>query len=127
MKKFKFYFVISVALSIASCGTVKEGFSNNKKNNSDEFLVEKKSPLVMPPEFNELPTPNERKLHKNKISLLGGLLILLSLILVFIQSFFTDNTVFEKVFSFSKLEFYYLFFTCILVFLIGFFDDKKGL
>jgi hypothetical protein len=65
MKKFKFYFVISVALSIASCGTVKEGFSNNKKNNSDEFLVEKKSPLVMPPEFNELPTPNERKVQKD--------------------------------------------------------------
>jgi|TARA_B100000902_G_C26664477_1_gene600016 hypothetical protein len=65
MKKFKFYFVISVALSIASCGTVKEGFSNNKKNNSDEFLVEKKSPLVMPPEYNELPTPNERKLQKD--------------------------------------------------------------
>ena len=65
MKKFKFYFVISVALSVASCGTVKEGFSNNKKNNSDEFLVEKKSPLVMPPEFNELPTPNERKVQKD--------------------------------------------------------------
>jgi hypothetical protein len=43
---------------------VKEGFSNNKKNNSDEFLVEKKSPLVMPPEYNELPTPNERKVQK---------------------------------------------------------------
>ena len=63
MKKFKLYFVISVALSIASCGTVKEGFSNNKKNNSDEFLVEKKSPLVMPPEYNELPTPNEKKVE----------------------------------------------------------------
>ena len=61
MKKFKLYFVISVALSIASCGTVKEGFSNNKKNNSDEFLVEKKSPLVMPPDYNELPIPNEEK------------------------------------------------------------------
>ena len=28
-----------------------------KKNNSDEFLVEKKSPLVLPPEFSDLPTP----------------------------------------------------------------------
>ena len=64
MNKFKLYFVISVALSIASCGTVKEGFSSNKKNNSDEFLVEKKSPLVMPPEYDELPTPNERKVEK---------------------------------------------------------------
>ena len=77
--------------------------------------------------YNVFDKPNQRKLHKNKISLLGGLLILLSLTLVLIQSLFTDNTVFEKVFSFSKLEFYYLFFTCILVFLIGFFDDKKGL
>ena len=65
MNKFKLYFIISVALSIASCGTVKEGFSSNKKNNSDEFLVEKKSPLVMPPEYNELPIPNERKLEED--------------------------------------------------------------
>ena len=27
------------------------------KNSSDEFLVEKKSPLVTPPEYNELPVP----------------------------------------------------------------------
>jgi len=65
MKKYKLYFVISVALSIASCGTLKDGFSNSKKNNSDEFLVEKKSPLVMPPEYNELPIPNERKVEED--------------------------------------------------------------
>ena len=35
-----------------------------KKNNSDEFLVEKKSPLVMPPDYNELPLPNEEKMEK---------------------------------------------------------------
>tara|TARA_X000001036_G_C20014027_1_gene535728 strand:+ start:281 stop:526 length:246 start_codon:yes stop_codon:yes gene_type:complete len=40
---------------------LKEGFTNQKKNNSDEFLVEKKSPLVMPPDYNELPIPNEEK------------------------------------------------------------------
>ena len=32
-------------------------FQIKKKNNSDEFLVEKKAPLVMPPNYNELPTP----------------------------------------------------------------------
>ena len=31
-----------------------------KKNNTDEFLVEKKSPLVMPPDYNELPIPKEK-------------------------------------------------------------------
>ena len=28
-----------------------------KKNSSDEFLVEKKSPLSMPPDYKELPVP----------------------------------------------------------------------
>ena len=35
----------------------KKGFFKSKKNNSDEFLVEKKAPLVMPPNYNELPIP----------------------------------------------------------------------
>ena len=45
----------------SSCGTVRDAFTNQKKNSSDEFLVEKKSPLVMPPEFNELPIPNQNE------------------------------------------------------------------
>lgn len=42
-----------------SCGTIKEGFSLQKKDNTDEFLVEKKNPLKLPPDFDELPTPSE--------------------------------------------------------------------
>ena len=64
MKLFKFYIAISIAIILSSCGTIKNGFSNQKKNNSDEFLVEKKSPLVMPPDYNELPIPNEEKTEK---------------------------------------------------------------
>ena len=44
-----------------SCGTFKESFTNQKKKSTDEFLVEKKSPLVMPPDFNELPIPKEKE------------------------------------------------------------------
>ena len=62
MKKFKLLFILGIVLIILSgCNTVKKGFKNPKKNSSDEFLVEKKSPLVMPPEFNELPIPNQNK------------------------------------------------------------------
>ena len=64
MKLFKFYIVISISIILSSCSTIKDGFSNQKKNNSDEFLVEKKSPLVMPPDYNELPIPNEEKAEK---------------------------------------------------------------
>ena len=62
MKKFNLVFILGIALIILSgCNTVKKGFENPKKDSSDEFLVEKKSPLVMPPEFNELPIPNQNE------------------------------------------------------------------
>ena len=59
MKFYRIILFLNIFLLFASCGTLKEGFKNQKKNNSDEFLVEKKSPLVMPPDFNELPIPKE--------------------------------------------------------------------
>lgn len=61
MKLFKFYILLGILVFLSSCGSLREGFSNQKKNNSDEFLVEKKSPLVMPPDYNELPIPNDEK------------------------------------------------------------------
>jgi len=59
MKKTRIYILtVLFLIFLQSCGTVREGFSSQKKNSSDEFLVEKKSPLVMPPDFDELPIPN---------------------------------------------------------------------
>ena len=58
MKKIKvMLFLAIVFFTFQSCQTVKEGFTSQKKKSTDEFLVEKKSPLVMPPDFNELPLP----------------------------------------------------------------------
>ena len=59
MKYLRIFIILSVILLNHSCGTIKEGFKNQKKNSSDEFLVEKKSPLVMPPEYGELPVPSK--------------------------------------------------------------------
>ena len=64
MKQFKFYIVLSIVIFLSSCGTLKKGFTNQKKDNSDEFLVEKKSPLVMPPDYNELPIPKGGNVEK---------------------------------------------------------------
>jgi len=54
---------------LSGCQTLKKGFQSQKKNSTDEFLVEKKSPLVMPPEFSKLPNPevvdNERQEFEN--------------------------------------------------------------
>ena len=65
MKKLKKFILLNFVLLLASCGTMQSAFENQKKNNTDEFLVEKKSPLVMPPDYNELPIPNEEKKEKD--------------------------------------------------------------
>ena len=60
----KILVIITLGLFISSCNTVKEAFDPQRKNSSEEFLVEKKSPLSMPPEFNELPVPSNEKVNK---------------------------------------------------------------
>ena len=68
MSKYKISILLAFLLFISGCGVVKEGFKSPKQKTSDEFLVEKKSPLVMPPNFNELPVPksNNQKIKKNE-------------------------------------------------------------
>ena len=66
MKKVNILLIPLISILIFnSCATVKEGFTNKKKSSTDEFLVEKKSPLIMPPEFNELPIPDNNQKSEN--------------------------------------------------------------
>ena len=62
-----------ILIFLNSCGTVAEGLGGSKKKGSEEFLVEKKSPLVLPPSFGELPEPgnqiNENKKSNNENNL----------------------------------------------------------
>ena len=68
MKIFKILILLNFCLLLFSCNTVKKGFTNQKKSSTDEFLVEKKSPLVQPPDYNELPIANEEEKVKKLIS-----------------------------------------------------------
>ena len=54
-----FNFLILVFLS--GCQNVRETLSMKKKQNIDEFLIEKKNPLILPPEFSKLPEPRKNK------------------------------------------------------------------
>jgi len=62
MKYFKILIFFQLILLLYSCSTIKEGFTNQKKSGSDEFLVEKKSPLVMPPDYDKLPVPSSENI-----------------------------------------------------------------
>ena len=57
MIKINFFLILLVFLSLTSCKSIKDGLSGNKGNNSDEFLVKKKNPLILPPDYSRLPDP----------------------------------------------------------------------
>ena len=58
MNKNIFYLLV-IIFFLNSCQSVKDGLTGAKRNQSDEFLVEKKNPLTLPPEFENLPVPIE--------------------------------------------------------------------
>ena len=49
-------------------GSIKRGLTGEKKVSTDEFMIEKKDPLIMPPDYENLPTPEERVAAKDEIS-----------------------------------------------------------
>ena len=55
----KFFFLIILLFTTMSCQNVKDALQGKKYESSDEFLVIKKNPLVLPPNFNDLPTPKD--------------------------------------------------------------------
>ena len=56
----KLFLFLILIIFMNACSTISDGFRSQKKNSIDEFMVEKKSPLVMPPDFDELPQPNQK-------------------------------------------------------------------
>ena len=55
--KIKFIFLFIFLVSCTSMGEVGKALRNEKTRTTDEFLIEKRGPLSLPPEMNELPKP----------------------------------------------------------------------
>ena len=53
----KYIFLIFIFFLLNTCQTIQDGLAGNKNKNSDEFLIEKKNPLEIPPDFGSLPKP----------------------------------------------------------------------
>ena len=78
MINFKKYFLfLQIFIFIASCS----GFSDFKKTmtgekitSTDEFLIKKKDPLILPPEFEKLPLPKNgnKKAKTNSVETVLG-------------------------------------------------------
>ena len=61
MFKNKIVFFMMLSFLITSCESIREGLTGSKNLSTDEFLVKKKDPLVLPPDFENLPNPSERQ------------------------------------------------------------------
>ena len=62
MKQFlKFFLMLSLSLNLLACQGVREGLSLKKERGIEEFLIEKKNPLTVPPDFSNLPKPKDLK------------------------------------------------------------------
>ena len=66
-KFFKISKLLILLLFIYSCGSVGEALQGKKRSDQgDEFLIDKKNPLVMPPDFDKLPKPGEANAKSTK-------------------------------------------------------------
>ena len=61
--------IIFFSILLYSCQSAKEALEGKKRSEqSDEFLVEKKNPLAMPPDYEKLPTPGNQEVSPETFS-----------------------------------------------------------
>jgi hypothetical protein len=60
-------FLLFFLLLFLGCQDVKKGFSGKKIDQGEEFLVIKKNPLVVPPDFEKMPIPKNEIEESNSI------------------------------------------------------------
>ena len=65
-------FLLIILITLVSCGSVDEAgkvLRIEKIKTTDEFLVKKRKPLILPPDYNEIPEPGtktENKINENE-------------------------------------------------------------
>jgi len=60
----KLYIFILITFFLNSCGSLKDAnkiLRNEKIKTTDEFLIEKREPLVFPPDYEKMPEPGTKK------------------------------------------------------------------
>jgi len=65
MFKKKTIFLVALVFLVTSCAdtfdSAKRGLTGKKRKSTDEFLIQKKDPLILPPDYDSLPSPVDRE------------------------------------------------------------------
>ena len=65
-KLFKISKLLFFLFFLYSCGVGEALQGKKRSDQGDEFLIDKKNPLAMPPDFDKLPKPGEASLKSTK-------------------------------------------------------------
>ena len=52
-------YTLTIIFLITSCDSVKRGITGSKSTSTDEFLIKRKDPLILPPDYKNLPMPGD--------------------------------------------------------------------
>ena len=67
----KTIYILTIIFFVTSCETMhsaKRALTGEKKVSTYEFLIQKKDPLIFPPDYENLPTPGEEIAATERIS-----------------------------------------------------------
>ena len=68
---YKIINILIIIFFVTSCQSLKNAkktLAGEKEFTTDEFMVKKKNPLILPPDYENLPTPDEEAAAKEEIS-----------------------------------------------------------
>ena len=65
-KNFIFILIFIFLSNCQSLGNLKKAMTGQKINTTDEFLIKKKDPLILPPQYDELPLPKSGDFQEKK-------------------------------------------------------------
>ncbi len=63
---FKISKLLFILIFLYSCGVGEALQGKKRSDQGDEFLIDKKNPLAMPPDFDKLPKPGEANIKSTK-------------------------------------------------------------
>ena len=66
MIKKKLLILLTTLVFLTSCNSFKSAITGEKKKPGSEFMVIKKEPLTLPPDFTDLPEPEEEGISEEE-------------------------------------------------------------
>ena len=73
-KNFIFIFIFIFLNNCQGLGEFKKAMTGQKANTTDEFLIKKKDPLILPPQYDKLPLPKSSDFEEKKENTIQSLL-----------------------------------------------------